>query len=53
MSSSWQQFFVTTEPASAGNPGAVAYGSFAVEGEKIRVRNDRGKLVGTAESRAG
>ena len=50
MSSSWQQFFVTTEPPSAGNPeGAVAYGSYAVAGDKIRVRNDRGKLVGTAE----
>jgi len=50
MSSSWQQFFVTTEPPSAGNPeGAVAYGSYAVAGDNIRVRNDRGKLVGTAE----
>jgi len=49
MSSSWQQFFVTTEPATETSPGAVAYGSFTVDGTKIRVRNDRGKLVGTAE----
>ena len=50
MSSSWQQFFVTTSPPSAGNPeGAVAYGSYSVDADKIRVRNDRGKLVGAAE----
>jgi len=49
MSSTWQQFFVTTEPATESSPGAVAYGSFTVDGTKIRVRNDRGKLVGTAE----
>jgi len=50
----WQSFFVTTSPPSAGNPeGAVAYGSYAVAGDKIRVRNDRGKLVGTAELMPG
>ena len=40
---------VTVEPATSSSPGAVAYGSYTVTGDKIRVRNDRGKLVGTAE----
>jgi len=40
---------VTTEPATATSPGAIAEGSFSVDGTNIRVRNDRGKLVGTAE----
>jgi len=53
MSSTWQQFFVTTEPATESSPGAVAYGTFAVDGTKIRVRNDRGKLIGTAELDGG
>src|SRR5215467_967359 len=28
---------------------AVVEGSFAVDGDKVRVRNDRGKLIGSAE----
>jgi hypothetical protein len=49
----WQKIVVTTEPATATSPGAIAEGSFSVENGKVRVRNDRGKLVGSAELVAG
>ena len=49
----WQKIVVTTEPATATSPGAIAEGSFSVENGKVRVRNDRGKLVGSAEHLPG
>jgi len=45
----WHRIVVTTEPATATSPGAIAEGTYTIAGDKIRVKNDRGKLVGTAE----
>jgi len=45
----WQHFYITVEPATADSAGAIVEGSFAVDGDKVRVRNDRGKLIGSAE----
>ena len=44
----WQHFYITVEPPTADSIGAIVEGSFAVDGEKVRVRNDRGKLIGSA-----